>query len=158
LETLLYGMLLPSGNDAAEAIARGLGRQPTDTKPEQSVQRFVDMMNAKAKALGTKETHYANPHGLDDPNHLTNAYDLGTVGAAFAATPTLLRISGTVTYDGSGHTLHTTNKLLYDGRYPSVVGGKTGQTDNAGYTLVEIASRNGRAMLSVEMGTTADAF
>jgi D-alanyl-D-alanine carboxypeptidase (penicillin-binding protein 5/6) len=158
LETLLYGMLLPSGNDAAAAIARGLGRQPTDTTPEQSVQHFVDKMNAKAKALGTKETHFANPHGLDDPNHLTSAYDLGIIAAALAANPTLLKIAGTVTYDGSGHTLHTTNKLLYDGRYPAVVAGKTGQTDNAGYTLIEIASRNGRAMLSVEMGTTADAF
>jgi D-alanyl-D-alanine carboxypeptidase (penicillin-binding protein 5/6) len=158
LEALLYGMLLPSGNDAATAIARGLGKQPTDTKPEQGVQRFVDRMNAKAKALGTKETHFANPHGLDDPNHLTSAYDLGIIGAAFAANPTLLKIAGTVTYDGFNHTVHTTNKLLYDGRYPAVVGGKTGQTDEAGYTLVEIASRNGRAMLSVEMGTTADSF
>ncbi len=158
LEALLYGMLLPSGNDAAEAIARGLGRQPGDTTPEQSVQHFVDKMNAKAKALGTKETHFANPHGLDDPNHLTSAYDLGIIGAALAANPTLLKIAGTVTYDGFGHTVHTTNKLLYDGRYPAIVGGKTGQTDEAGYTLVEIASRNGRALLSVEMGTTADAF
>ncbi|MHB8646806.1 MAG: D-alanyl-D-alanine carboxypeptidase family protein, partial [Thermomicrobiales bacterium] len=158
VEALLYGMLLPSGNDAATALARTFGAQPGDTTPAQSVQHFVDKMNAKAKALGTKETHFANPHGLDEPGHLTSAADLALIAAAFATNPTLMRIAGTVTYDGFGHTVHTTNKLLYDGRYPSVIGGKTGQTDNAGYTLVEIASQNGRKMLSVELGTTADAF
>lgn len=158
VETLLYGILLPSGNDAATALARALGTQPGDTTPTQSVRHFVDKMNAKAKALGAKETHFVNPHGLDEPGHLTSAADLALIGATFAANPTLMRIAGTVTYDGFGHTVHTTNKLLYDGRYPSVIGGKTGQTDNAGYTLVEIASQNGRQMLSVELGTTADAF
>jgi D-alanyl-D-alanine carboxypeptidase (penicillin-binding protein 5/6) len=158
LEALLYGMLLPSGNDAAAAIARALGKQPADTDPKESVQHFVDKMNAKAKALGTKETHFANPHGLDEPNHVTSAADLALIGAAFAKNPILLRIAGTVTYDGFGHTVHSTNKLLYDGRFPSVIGGKTGQTDDAGYTLVEIASQNGRLLMSVELGTTADAF
>jgi len=158
VEALLYGMLLPSGNDAATALARALGKQPGDATPAQSVQHFVDKMNAKANTLGTKETHFANPHGLDEPGHLTSAADLALIAAAFAANPTLMHIAGTVTYDGFGHTVHTTNKLLYDGRYASVVGGKTGQTDDAGYTLVEISSQNGRRMLSVELGTTADAF
>lgn len=158
VEALLYGMLLPSGNDAATALARTLGRQPGDTTPAQSVQHFVDKMNAKAKTLGAKETHFTNPHGLDEPGHLTSAADLALIAAAFAANPTLMRIAGSVTYDGFGHTLHTTNKLLYDGRYPSVIGGKTGQTENAGYTLVEISSHGGRQMLSIELGTTADAF
>ncbi|MCA1667540.1 MAG: hypothetical protein LC793_09155 [Thermomicrobia bacterium] len=158
VEALLYGLLLPSGNDAATTLARTLGAQPGDTTPAQSVQHFVDKMNAMAQALGTHETHFANPHGLDDPGHLTSAADLALIATAFAANPTLMRIAGTVTYDGFGHTVHNLNKLLYDGRYPSVIGGKTGQTDNAGYTLVEIASQNGRQMLSIELGTTADAF
>ena len=158
MEALFYGLLLPSGNDAATAIARTLGTRPGDTDAKQSVQHFVDTMNAKAKALGTTETHFVNPHGLDEPGHLTSAADLARIAAAFAANPTLMRIAGTTTYDGFGHTVHTTNKLLYDGRFPAVVGGKTGQTDNAGYTLVEIANRKGRLMLSVELGTTADAF
>lgn len=158
VEALLYGILLPSGNDAATALARALGKQPGDSDAKTSVQRFVDKMNAKAKAFGTKETHFANPHGLDEPNHVTSASDLAIIGAAFAQNPTLLRIAGTVTYDGFGHTVHTTNKLLYDGRFPAVIGGKTGQTDDAGYTLIEIASKNGRQMLSVELGTTAESF
>lgn len=158
VEALLYGMLLPSGNDAATALARTLGMQPGDTMPAQSIQHFVDKMNAKAKTLGTKETHFTNPHGLDEPGHLTSAADLALIATAFAANPTLMRIAGTVTYDGFGHTIHNLNKLLYDGRYPSVIGGKTGQTDEAGYTLVEISSQNGRQILSVELGTTADAF
>jgi len=158
VEALLYGMLLPSGNDAATALARIYGRQPDDTTGQQSVLHFVDRMNAKAKALGTKETHFANPHGLDEPNHVTSAADLALIGAAFASNPLLMRVAGTVTYDGFGHTVHTTNKLLYDGRYPAIVGGKTGLTNDAGYTLVEIASKDGRQILSVELGTTADAF
>ncbi len=158
VEALLYGMLLPSGNDAAAALARTFGAQPGDATPAQSVQHFVDRMNAKAQTLGTKETHFVNPHGLDEPGHLTSAADFALIAMAFAANPTLMRIAGTVAYDGFGHTLHTTNKLLYDGRYPSVIAGKTGQTDEAGYTLVEFSSQNGRKMLSVELGTTADAF
>ena len=90
--------------------------------------------------------------------HLTSAADLARIGAAFAANPTLMRVAGTTSYDGFGHSVHSTNKLLYDGRFPAIIGGKTGQTDNAGYTLVEIANRNGRLILSVELGTTADAF
>ncbi len=158
LESLLYGLLLPSGNDAATAIARGLGYKVGDTDPKQSIARFVEAMNTKARTLGTRETHFVNPHGLDEMGHLTSASDLGILGAAFAANPVAMHISGTVAYDGFGHTVHTTNKLLYDGRYSSVIGGKTGLTDEAGYTLVEIASKNGRRMLSVELGTTADAF
>lgn len=158
LEALLYGLLLPSGNDAAMTIARGLGAQPGDANAAASVQRFMDKMNAKARTLGAKETHLANPHGLDELNHRTSAYDLAIIGAAFASNPTLVKIAGTVAYEGYGHTLHNTNKLLYDGRYPSVISGKTGQTDEAGYNLIEIANKNGRKLLTVEMGTTADAF
>jgi len=158
LEAVMYGLLLPSGNDAAVTIARSLGAQPGDANADASIARFVDKMNAKARALGAKETHFANPHGLDGRNHSTSAYDLAIIGAAFVANPALVKIAGTVTYEGYGHTLHNANKLLYDGRYPSVIGGKTGQTDDAGYNLIEIASKNGRKILTVEMGTTADDF
>ncbi len=158
LEAVMYGLLLPSGNDAAVTIARSLGAQPGDANADASIARFVDKMNAKARTLGAKETHFTNPHGLDERNHTTSAYDLAIIGAAFVANPTLVKIAGTVTYEGYGHTLHNTNKLLYDGRYPSVIGGKTGQTDDAGYNLIEIASKNGRRILTVEMGTTADDF
>lgn len=158
LEALLYGLLLPSGNDAAEAIARTLGAQPGDAKPEQGTKRFVEKMDAKARTLGARATRFGNPHGLDAPNQGTSAYDLAIIGAAFAANPALVKIAGTVTYEGYGHTIHNTNKLLYDGRYGSVIGGKTGQTDDAGWNLIEIANRNGRKILTVEMGTTAEAF
>ena len=158
LEVYLYGLLLPSGNDAAQAIARSLGAQPGDTKPEQSVARFIDKMNAKARALGARETRFASPDGLDAANQGTSAYDLAIIGAAFVSNPALTKIAGTVTYEGYGHTLHNTNKLLYDGRYPSVVAGKTGQTDDAGWCLMVTASRNGRKILSVHLGTTTDAY
>lgn len=158
LEAVMYGLLLPSGNDAAVTIARSLGAQAGDANADASIAHFVDKMNAKARSLGAKETHFTNPHGLDERNHGTSAYDLAIIGAAFVANPVLVKIAGTVTYEGYGHTLHNTNKLLYDGRYPSVIGGKTGQTDDAGYNLIEIASKNGRRILTVEMGTTADDF
>ncbi len=158
LEVYLYGLLLPSGNDAAQAIARSLGAQPGDTKPEQGAARFVDKMNAKARALGARETRFATPDGLDAANQGTSAYDLAIIGAAFVGNPALMKIAGTVTYEGYGHTLHNTNKLLYDGRYPSVITGKTGQTDDAGWCLMTVASRNGRKILSVHLGTTSEAY
>lgn len=158
LEVYLYGLLLPSGNDAAQAIARTLGAQPGDTKPEQGTARFVDKMNAKARALGARETRFASPDGLDAANQGTSAYDLAIIGAAFAGSPALMKVAGTVTYEGYGHTLHNTNKLLYDGRYPSVMAGKTGQTDDAGWCLMTVANKNGRKILSVHLGTTTEAF
>ncbi|MDP2659964.1 MAG: D-alanyl-D-alanine carboxypeptidase, partial [Dehalococcoidia bacterium] len=68
LEDLLWGLLLPSGNDAATVIAYSLGGG--------SMSAFVDMMNQKASQMGLKDTHFVNPHGLDEEGHYSTAYDL----------------------------------------------------------------------------------
>src|SRR3972149_1594236 len=71
MRDLLYGLLLPSGNDAAIAIAEHVAG---------SVPAFVELMNAKAEELGLRNTHFANPHGLDDPPHYTSAHDIAVFG------------------------------------------------------------------------------
>ena len=74
LRALLYGLLLRSGNDAAMAIARAVGGRPHQEDPVARA-RFVGWMNAKAAALGLDQTHFRNPHGLDEPGHASSALD-----------------------------------------------------------------------------------
>jgi D-alanyl-D-alanine carboxypeptidase len=155
-ETLLHGMLLPSGNDAAHAIARNLGAQPGDTDV-QATQRFIDRANARVATLGLHGTRLANPHGLDEDDHFSTARDIAglTIYAlehepAFAAT-----ISADV-YEGDGHAITNTNRLL--GAYDGLIGGKTGVTDNAGYCLMQVAERDGRRIVAVLLGSNSDAW
>jgi hypothetical protein len=79
VETMLYGLLLPSGNDAAMALARHVGEslaEPAEAKP---VERFVALMNRTAQQMGLADTHFVNPHGFDDPDHYTSPYDLASM-------------------------------------------------------------------------------
>jgi D-alanyl-D-alanine carboxypeptidase len=152
LRDLLYGMLLPSGNDAAMAIARYIGNklgEPADEKDP--IKRFVNLMNQEANRLGLHDTHYANPHGLDDAYHTSSAYDLATITWYALHNPTFAQIVGTSSYTISGHYLLNTNELLT--RYPGADGVKTGLTDNAGLCLVGSASRNGQRMISVVLNS-----
>lgn len=135
LEDLLYGLLLPSGNDAALAIAQHVGG---------SVERFVQMMNEKAAKLGLADTHFVNPHGLDEDGHYSSAYDLAMLGRYAMNNPTFAKIVGTKTYVARGRTTYTLvngNRLL--GQYEGVDGVKTGFTDNAGQSYVASVTRNG---------------
>ena len=86
LETLLYGMMLSSGNDAAIAIAKHVAG---------SEARFVEMMNAKAKALGLRDTQFKNPHGLDADGHYSSAYDLAIMARYGMQNPTFYSLSNT---------------------------------------------------------------
>ena len=98
LRDLLYGLLLPSGNDAAVAIADEVGG---------SEAAFVDLMNARARELGLTHTHYMNPHGLnDDPNHYTSARDLATLEAAALKLAELRqdRLDAALQYSGDADT------------------------------------------------------
>jgi D-alanyl-D-alanine carboxypeptidase len=141
LEDLLYGLLLTSGNDAAIAIAEGIG----DTLP-----RFVGMMNAKAEKLGLKNTRFLNPHGLDAPGHYSTALDLARLTAAMMREPTLARVVGARDHTVAGPPLYmfrSSNPLL--GRYDGVDGGKTGFTDLAGRCLAVSATRAGHQVVAV---------
>ena len=156
LRDLMYGVFLESGNDAAETLARTLTPRP----------HFIDLMNAKAAALGMTDSHFTNPTGLDDPALHSTAYDLAVAGAALAIHyPELLAISGTrqVALPASGahkaFEMHALNRLI--GSYPGATGLKTGYTDNAGYCLVGTAMRGDRHLVAAVMGDgltlTADA-
>ena len=139
LEELLYGLLLCSGNDAALALTECAG----------GVEPFVALMNEKATALGMKNTHFANPNGLDDEEHYSTAYDMALLACAAANEPTLRRIASTRTAGIGGRTLTNHNKLL--SRMDGCIGLKTGYTKAAGRTLVSCAEREGHRLVAVTL-------
>lgn len=146
LEYLLYGLLLPSGNDCADAIAEGV----SGGRPEV----FIDWMNETAQQVGASRSHFANPHGLHDPNHWTTAVDLAKIGRAALADPVVRRIAGTREFIWPGKeengTYYNLNGMLWD--YPGTVGGKTGFTEEAGYNLINAVERDGRLLIGVVAG------
>jgi D-alanyl-D-alanine carboxypeptidase (penicillin-binding protein 5/6) len=151
VSTLWYGLLLQSGNDAANALARvagGAGGLPAT----------VAAMNAEARRLGADDTHAANPHGMDAPDQLTSAYDLALIARADFARPdfvqydTLLRMQWPAQppKDPKGFQIQNENQLLT--KYQGALGGKTGFTDEARHTYVGAAARNGRRLVVTLMG------
>lgn len=155
-QTLLNGMLLPSGNDAAMAIARNLGAQAGDSD-SQATQRFVDRANARLQTLGLHDTHLVNPHGLDADGHVSTARDIAAVTMyALSHEPTFASTIHTAEYEAEGHVITNTNRLL--GTYTGLIGGKTGVTDNAGYCLMQVAERDGHRVIAVLLGSTPDAW
>lgn len=155
LQTLLYGMLLPSGNDAAMTVAQNLGALPGDT-PQQSVDRFMARVNMTAERLGLTGTKLVNPHGLDQAGHQTTARDIAGIMMYALKNEEFRKIIGTSSYSADGHEMYQANQLL--DRYPGLIGGKTGITDQAGYSLVEAAQRAGRTVIAVVMKSTRDAW
>ena len=146
---LLEGMLLDSGNDAAEAIAMGIVDRPT----------FIDFMNQKATALHLRATHFTNPSGLDDTDHYSSAYDLAVVGATLLADyPDLRAIVGSKQVSIYATPQHKAfNPINIDrllSTYPGAIGIKPGYTGAAGYCLAAAATRNGRTILVVVLGST----
>lgn len=140
LETLLYGLLLCSGNDAAVAVAEHVGG---------SVKGFVERMNETALELGMENSSFANPNGLDDEEHYSTAYDMALLARAAMGSETLVRIASTRTVTVGGRTMTNHNKLLQlvDG----CLGLKTGYTRAAGRTLVSCAERNGQRLIAVTL-------
>ncbi|MBR3641597.1 MAG: D-alanyl-D-alanine carboxypeptidase [Oscillibacter sp.] len=140
LETLLYGLLLCSGNDAAVAVAEHISG---------SVSAFAEEMNAAARRLGMENSSFANPSGLDDPAHRSTARDMARLACAALENETLLRIASTKTATVGGRTMQNHNKLL--GRVSGCVGLKTGYTKAAGRTLVSAFERGGRRLVAVTL-------
>ena len=146
LRELLYGLLLPSGNDAAVAIADGVGG---------NVQNFVAMMNQKARDLGLTHTHFMNPHGLGENNHYTTARDLAVMAAAAMKAPAIVQITSTLHYDipktadHAAYSLETGDDLLAGARspYPGAIGVKPGFTGDAGYCQAFAAIRHGHLIV-----------
>lgn len=145
LKTLLYGLLLHSGNDAALAIARFCGG---------SVEDFVAGMNAKAQALGMTNSHFANPNGLNDQGHYSSARDMALLARACLENEYLAQMVSTRTITLEGRTFTNHNKLLW--RYEGCVGMKTGFTERAGRTLVSAAQREGMTLIAVTLNDPDD--
>ena len=136
LEDLLYGLMLPSGNDAALAIATHIAG---------SKEAFVQMMNDKAHELGMNNSHFMNPHGLDEVGHYSTAYDM-TMASRYAMQrhPLFQRLSAAKSWSVEGerpYEVWNLNKFLY--QYEGADGVKIGYTDEAGRTIVASAKRNG---------------
>ncbi|CAN5695028.1 hypothetical protein BH23CHL4_BH23CHL4_09490 [soil metagenome] len=154
LEDLLYGMMLPSGNDAAHAIARALGETPGATD-EEAYANFIRMMNERAANMGLANTQFKNPHGWGVEGHYSTARDIATFVMYALKYPTFREIISASTYTTStgGYTVSNTNKLLNG--YSGLVGGKTGYDDDSGYCLIEVATRGDTTLISVTLDGVA---
>jgi len=156
MRELMYGLLLRSGNDAALSIAVNVARKANPDKAlsdQESLSLFAWMMNQRALAIGAKDSHFVNPHGLHDPQHYSTAYDLALIAREAMKNRFLSQVVATWTYSPSSQVYNpsgqpavwtNTNKLL-DEKSPfylaAAVGVKTGHTDEAGYCLVSAAGK-----------------
>ncbi len=150
MEECLYGILVASANEVANAVAEHIAGNMDD---------FADMMNQKAQELGCENTHFTNAHGLYDDNHYTTAYDLAVISQAFFNNELLSKIGNTPSYhfkatveQPDDFIVRNKHKLI-TGEIPcdGIKGGKTGYTDEAGQTLVTCAERNGMKLICVVM-------
>ncbi len=150
LRTLLHGLLLASGNDAAMAIARAVGGSAT-FENDGARDQFVVWMNDKAKELGMNDTHFMNPHGLDETGHYSTPEDLATLTRYALTVPDFREIFGTPEYNQEGYSFVHGNQLMY--LLDNVVGGKTGWTDGCGRCLIEVVWVDNREVVIVLMGS-----
>lgn len=145
LETLLYGMLLRSGNDAALAVAGYCGG---------TVDNFVAHMNEKASQLGMTDSHFANPNGLNTEGHYSSAYDMALLARACLSNETLTKMVSTKSITLGTRIFTNHNKLLW--QYEGCIGMKTGFTEKAGRTLVSAAERDGMKLVCVTLNDPND--
>lgn len=135
---LLYGLLLPSGNDAAIAIAEGISG---------TTDKFADLMNEKAKSLALNDSHFTNPHGLFDKDLYSSAYDMAMLARYDMQNSTVREIVSTVSWQPrwDGPPVWNGNELL--SKYEGADGIKIGYTEQAQQTIVASATRNGRRII-----------
>lgn len=138
---LLYGLMLRSGNDAAVAIANYIGGD---------IDSFVEMMNNRSKKIGAINTNFVNPHGLEDNNHYTTAYDLALITKEALKLNTFREIVKTKTWVANrdkNNYFYNKNKTIW--QYDGGDGIKTGYTQNSGRCLVSSATRKGMQLIAV---------
>ena len=142
---LLYGLMLKSGNDAAVALA---------IHTSGSVEEFAKLMNQKAEELGLKDTNFVTPHGLDNSEHYTTAYELAKITDYALKNETIAKIvktkTATIYINGNSMQINNTNELL--GNVEGVYGVKTGFTNNAGRCLVTSVKRGDMDVIIVVLG------
>ena len=147
---LLYALLLRSANDVAVTLAHAVSG---------SVEAFADAMNEKAARLGLRNTHFKNPHGLDDPEHYTTARDLASLTAYALKNPVFAQITACkqarlLPIEGTVRLVTNHNKLLR--LHPSSIGIKTGFTKKSGRCLVGASEENGLLLISVTLDAPDD--
>lgn len=148
---LLYGLLLHSGNDAAEALAYAVSG---------SREKFVDLMNKTAKKIGAENTHFTNPSGLYDDEHYTTSHDLALIASYAMKNELFAKIVSTKSAKisngdkGYDRILSNHNKLLR--LYPGCIGVKTGYTKKCGRCLVSCARRDGVTLICVTLNDPDD--
>ena len=165
VEELLYGLMLPSGNDASVAFAEHFGDRlygDAESNVELSgYDKFITAMNSATKALGMKEAHYTNPHGLPDELHVISARDLGTLTLASLKSDLFRRVCSTRQFgcvasskDGYKRNVlwKNSNRLLGTAGFSGV---KTGTTSAAGACLVSLGERDGDELLMVTLGSSS---
>lgn len=148
MEECLYGILVASANEVANAVAEHVAGSMDD---------FADMMNEKAAELGCRDTHFVNAHGLFDENHYTSAYDLAIIAKAFFQNEQLSRLGNTVSHhfeatatQPDDFIVRNKHKLITgEISYSGIKGGKTGYTDEARQTLVTCAEKNNMKLICV---------
>ena len=146
LKELLYGLMLRSGNDAAIAIAEHIGG---------SEEKFLEMMNNKAREIGALNTNFKTPHGLDAEGHYSTAYDLSIITRYALKNPLFSSIVSTRTAYVNGRSVNNTNEML--SIYKGADGVKTGFTGQAGRCLVASATRAGVRYISVVLNCSTRA-
>ena len=170
LEKLIYGLMLPSGNDAAYTIAVYVSRKVTgdpDMPMQEALEYFNDLMNKRAKDAGAKNSHFSNPHGYHSDDHYTTPYDIAMIAREAMQYDFFRKVISTRMYtmeDWNGFDKDdptkkeirywkNTNRLIDDRDtqfyYPYATGIKTGYTSNAGQCLVSSAQKGSLHLISV---------
>lgn len=146
LDNALKMLMVKSPNDVAVTVAEGVGG---------SVEAFADEMNTYAARLGLHESHFVNPNGLPDPNHVSSARDMAIIARALLREfPEEHDLFGIGDLAFGRQLIHNHNGML--GRYPGVDGMKTGYTCSAGYNVVLSAQRNDRRLITVVLGAPSN--
>lgn len=148
LEECLYGIMVASANEAANAAAEYISG---------SITEFVDLMNLRAKEIGCTDTHFTNTNGLHDSEHYTSVYDLALISCHYFQNEMLCKISNTPSYHFEATAtqpddfIKKNKHLLINGEIPydGILGGKTGFTSDSRQTLVTCAERNGMKLICV---------
>lgn len=163
LRDLVYGLMLLSGNDAAEAIAKYVSG---------SVDAFAALMNQKAQEIGMNDTHFTNPHGIQNDNHYTTARDMAKLMAYALKNEEFVKIAGTKTYTVPANSVRTTDLVLVNTDrllnavagdpvqtvYQYALAGKTGDTDTAGKCFVVAAQKDGARVIITMFGDKAELY
>jgi len=151
LRDLLYGLMLASGNDAANTLAHHIGG---------SIPQFMEGLNSYLEKIGCRDTHFVNPHGLHHPDHWTTVYDLALIARECLKNPLMRTIVSTREHERVQTNLQAPKKvlnrdsLIQPGKffYPRALGMKTGYHSDAGYTYACVARDGKRSLIAILLG------